>query len=152
MNYSYINERYNTMERVRLVFASIYLAVDLLYIFASKSTYEAATKSIQGHGFPKTTPSRVLGALIAYTGLVVGWYVFAAKLATELARTYHPIVAGMLAGGFYGFVVYGVFNGTMHVMLDNWDVAISLRDTAWGVSWGAILTTLYITTVKAQKK
>jgi uncharacterized membrane protein len=127
----------------RAVFALVYLLVDILYVTLSQPTYVRAVRAIQGEGFPSFTASRRVGAAIAYAALVTGWFVFAAPLATQWARRYPPALAGALAGALYGLVVYGVFNGTLHVMFGAWDVAIALRDMAWGITWGAALTAAY---------
>jgi uncharacterized membrane protein len=87
----------------------------------------------------------MLAALIAYTALVVGWMVFATNLTKQLVSNFrwNPLLAGFVAGLLYGFVVYGVFNGTLHVMFDNYGTTVSIRDLLWGMFWASTLTTIY---------
>lgn len=131
------------MEGLKLVFAGIYLIVDIVYVFMSKNVYENVATNIQGSGFPQFDISRIIAACIAYTALVIGWYIFVTKFATELSYKMPAFVAGALAGALYGFVVYGVFNGTLHVMFKNYDVSIASRDMLWGTTWAAVLTSIF---------
>ena len=129
------------MQGLRIIFAFIYLFVDISYVLASQKTYAAVTKRIQGFDFPK---GRLLGAVVAYAALTLGWFAFAAPTALQMvSKGTHPAVAGALAGMLYGFVVYGVFNGTLYVMLQEWNVAISMRDMLWGITWASLATCMY---------
>lgn len=131
------------MDKSKVIFACIYLIIDILYVFISKNVYENVATNIQGTGFPQFDVTRVIAALIAYTALVVGWYVFVTKFAIELSYKMHAFVAGALAGALYGFVLYGVFNGTLHAMFKNYDVSIATRDMLWGITWASVLTGIY---------
>lgn len=128
----------------RIYFSILYLVVDVLYVATSKKSYETVVKRIQNSGFPTFTPTRVGGALLSYGALVLGWYIFATNLAKQLAKSYVPWLAGLIAGATYGFVVYAVFNGTLHVMFREYDLSIFARDLLWGMTWGALVTACYM--------
>lgn len=125
---------------LRMLLAVAYLAVDLVYVLLSRSYYEQYAMLIQGSGFPS---SRIIGGFVAYTALVIGWVFFATTLADKFAQRMHPAAAGALAGALYGFVVYGVFNGTLYVMFKKYDVRIASRDLMWGVLSATTFTTIY---------
>jgi uncharacterized membrane protein len=127
---------------LRLLFAVLYLALDLVYVFLSKSYYENVAKSIQGKGFP---PSRWLGGVLAYVALVVGWWFFATTLAHQFVQEkgWSPFLAGAAAGALYGAVVYGVFNGTVYVMFEGYTHRVFLRDVSWGIFSASLITAIY---------
>lgn len=126
---------------IRILFAFAYLTIDLIYVVLSKAYYEKYAIAIQGSGFPF---SRLIGAVLAYTALVIGWWFFAIGLAQQFTTTMHPLVAGALAGAIYGFVVYGVFNGTMYVMFKKYDSNVLLRDLLWGMTSASVITGIYM--------
>lgn len=126
---------------IRLLFAFAYLTIDLIYVVLSKAYYEKYAIAIQGSGFPS---SRWVGAVLAYTALVIGWWFFAVGLAHQFASTMHHLVAGALAGAIYGFVVYGVFNGTMYVMFKKYESNVLLRDLLWGMTSASVITSIYM--------
>lgn len=127
---------------MRTLFAIAYLALDLVYISLSKSYYENVAKTIQGKGFPS---SRLVGGIIAYVALVVGWWFFATALAHRFMQEYgwSPVLAGAAAGALYGGVVYGVFNGTVYVMFEGYSGAVFGRDLAWGILSASFITACY---------
>jgi uncharacterized membrane protein len=134
---------------LKLVFAISYLVLDLIYVGLSKAYYEAVAIGIQGKPF---TQSRWMGGVLAYTALVIGWWFFATKLAETLSQRVSPIIAGALAGALYGFVVYGVFNGTMYVMFDGYDISVVLRDLIWGTISALTITALYSVVANSKNK
>lgn len=130
-----------------IAFAAVYLIVDILYVIASRSFYEKQVVSISGKGFPS---ARLYSAFIAYASLVAGWLIFVTSLTRTLIKTnrWHPWVAGAAAGFVYGFIVYGVFNGTMHSMFSDWTLIPFTRDLLWGSCWCTFITGLYGLSVK----
>lgn len=136
----------------RGIFAAIYLLVDIAYVATSKGAYEDVVRRIQGNGFPRLTASRILGAIASYAALVAGWYLYAAPMALALAARYPAWIAGMMAGAMYGFVVYAVFNGTLHAMFESYDARIALRDLLWGTGWATVLTALFAIAVTKRNK
>lgn len=134
---------------LRLIFAVVYITVDLVYVVLSRSFYEGYAIKIQGRGFPA---SRALGGVLAYVALVIGWWFFATRMAEQLTQRMHPLLAGALAGALYGFVVYGVFNGTMYVMFKGYDERVLIRDLLWGVLSAGTITALYVAIAKKYSK
>lgn len=133
---------------IRFLFAAIYLTVDLIYVVLSKTYYERYAARIQGKGFPS---GRLMGGVLSYAALVIGWWFFATRLADELAKRFHHAVAGAMAGALYGFVVYAVFNGTMYVMFENYDHRVLARDLMWGVISATTITSMYMIARKAYR-
>lgn len=132
------------MDRQRVVFMLIYLFVDIGYVMFSQPFYRNVVTKIQGKGFPEFTLSRILGAIFSYACLAVGWLLIVPTLADTWSKKYPRVAAGALAGFTYGLVVYGVFNGTLHVMFDKYDGVVFLRDLLWGTSWATVLSALYM--------
>jgi uncharacterized membrane protein len=131
------------MDKYRLIFVATYLVIDLIYVTISRNTYNSVVKNIQGAYMPPITGTRIGAVFAAYTCMALGWYFLAANQADAWAKRMPAYQAGALAGLIYGLAVIGTFDFTLHVMLDNYDVNIVMRDLAWGVSWAVISTTLY---------
>jgi uncharacterized membrane protein len=129
--------------KTAVVFMCVYLAIDLVYVALSRGYYEAVTRRIQGRGFASLTGSRLFGAILAYACLAAGWLLFVPLLISQLQKSFRPVIAGALAGLAYGLVVYGVFNGTLHVMFNAYDMGVFARDLLWGSSWACILSAAY---------
>lgn len=132
----------------RIVYVCLYLLVDLVYLSLSLPYYRKAGYRIQG-GVPSTRDEKPMryvlaSALFAYAVLGLGWYLFAAPTALAWARSgMRPWVAGALAGGMYGLVIYAVYNWTLYAWLARYEASVALRDTLWGTFWGAAVTALY---------
>lgn len=127
------------MDITSLVFACIYIAVDVLYVATSKKVYERAVGT-----FPDFKGSRMAVAPLAWLAMALGWLVLVATpVKIGITRKENPWSVGLYYGVVYGFVVYGVFNFTNHVMYESWKVGIMMRDLVWGISWVSILTVAY---------
>lgn len=137
--------KYVSLMNLRAVFVATYLLVDLVYITVSRPVYESVVEDIQGKGFPSMSSSRLFGAFIAYAALAMGWAFFVAPLI-EASST--PFSTALTFAPLYGFVVYGVFNGTLHVMFEKYNTFIAMRDLIWGISWVTLLSMAYAYTKK----
>jgi uncharacterized membrane protein len=132
----------------KLLFACIYIIVDLTYVYISRGVYNDAVKLIQGNaGFPTGT-TRLIAACSAWICMAIGWYFLTTRLVAEWSLMMHPVLAGFLAGLVNGFVVIGTFNLTLHAMFEKWQGAIMIRDMIWGIGWVTIVTMLYSLTIK----
>ena len=131
------------MVNLNVVFASLYIIVDIIYVTLSKGVYETVAARIQGNGFPPLTISRAFGAVFAYVMMFVAWYLLVAPAALAWSKRMHPALAGAAAGMVFGALLYGVFNGSLHAMFKNYDVPIVLRDFLWGTTWATVLTASY---------
>lgn len=132
------------MINYRLVFVSIYIIVDLIYVFSSKQVYDNATKRIQG----SPMANRGLSVLFAYTCMGLGWYFLTSQIALKWSLTMNPILAGFLAGLIHGLLCIGTFNFTLNAMFTNWKDGIMIRDLSWGIGWSILVTILFIITKK----
>jgi|APGre2960657423_1045063.scaffolds.fasta_scaffold94928_2 uncharacterized membrane protein len=130
---------------VLAAFVSVYIAVDIAYVVASRGTYESVARAISGSGFPAMTGTRAAGAIAAYAAMAFSWLAFV-PLAT---RAWAPAFGGRLAlsgaaaGAALACAIYVVFNGTLHATFAGWTARVALRDTLWGVSWLAALSAAY---------
>lgn len=86
----------------------------------SKDHYSNVIQTIQG----EPLKPRLLPAFLTYLIMALGLYVFVISTGTGLPK--------WQLGALFGFIVYGVFNGTTHAMFKNWDVATAVRDCLWG--------------------
>jgi len=127
----------------RLLFAFIYIIVDLIYVYTSKSVYDKVATNIQGSPMP-TGPTRIIAAVAAWTCMALGWYYLTTSYVnTLIASGISPIKAGAFAGFINGLAVIGTFNLTAHAMFANYNGAIMLRDMIWGIGWVTLLTIIY---------
>jgi uncharacterized membrane protein len=123
----------------RIIASLVYLIVDIAYVLSSKSYYSNVVQKIQGKAM-YVPNERLWAAAMSYFALVIGWLFLVAPNVENKSTT---LQQSALYGFVYGFAVYGVFNGTNHVMFRNYDIAVVLRDTVWGVSWLTAFTVLY---------
>ena len=128
----------------RLLFAAIYIAVDLLYVYSSKEFYDAAVSRITGVQKAATSKSNskplvIPVAILTYAIMAAGWYFLVAPVAEKANNT----KATILHAALVGLLMYGVFNGTLYVMFDNWSSGVALRDLTWGVFWITSLSLIY---------
>lgn len=128
---------------LRFIFVVIYLTVDILYVLASKSAYEGRVKQIQGSGYANK-PNVMVYAGFAYACMALAWWVLVAE-RIHVGTTY---LEALKYSAVLALAMYGVFNGTLYVMFEKWDMAIALRDTLWGVTWLTVLTTAYVWAVR----
>jgi uncharacterized membrane protein len=126
------------------VFVSIYIAVDILYITLSRPVYNEAVKAISGSDIPSGKKGVIYAVLIAYVSMILGWlFLVVPTIKYMISTGVAKWQAGLVAGFVYAFVVYGVFNGSLYVMFNNWDVKIFTQDMVWGLSWTTLITVLF---------
>jgi uncharacterized membrane protein len=126
------------------VFVSIYIAVDILYITLSRPAYNRAVKAISGSSIPSGKKGALLAVLLAYVSMILGWlFLVVPTIKYMISTGVAKWQAGLVAGFVYALVVYGVFNGTLYAMFNNWDVKIFTRDMVWGLSWTTLITVLF---------
>ena len=125
----------------KLLFVTIYLIVDLIYVISSKDVYNNVVINIQGRSMPNPKGTRLFAGLAAYICMALGWYFLVADKIERSGAS--KVQSAIFYGVIFGLSVYGTFNFTLHVMLDNYDIPIVLRDLIWGTSWVTILSTMY---------
>lgn len=133
---------------ITVLFAFIYLAVDIAYVVFSNKFYDGIVKQVQGKNITPFTGSRTAAAIASYILLVGGWLFFVAP-AVKKGRL--SVWSAALTGFMYGLVVYGIFNTTLHVMFDGYGLTAVARDWIWGTSWATVVTVLYALAVNPQK-
>ena len=90
----------------------------------SRSYYGSYVKKIQGSDM-KYSNANLISAILSYSILGLGWFIFIAN-KIKTTTTYLELLPFTI---LYGLVIYGVFNTTLFVMFDKWDIFISIRDT-----------------------
>lgn len=135
------------MENIAYLFVAIYLAVDVLYITIAKPVYNKVVKKIQGKEMSLKKNSYLV-AVLSYIILGLGWLFFVANTISATTTFVELLQRAVM----YGLVVYGVFNTTLYVMLENWDAIISIRDTVWGVGWITTISCAYLIFLRWNKK
>lgn len=128
---------------LRVAFAAVYIVVDLAYVLASKKAYDRAIGRIGAPAGHK--PGIVWAAGGAYLAMGLAWLFLVAPAADRWARNTRlsPVAAGAAAGFLWSLALYGVFNGSLYAMFRDWKGRIVIRDMAWGLTWGTILTAAY---------
>lgn len=122
------------MNFMRVLFTFLYIINDIIYFVLSKGVYDVATKKIQG----APMISRLSGGALAWIALGLGWFYFVAPLAEKAS-----IEKAAFAGFAYGFAVYGVINGSMNALFEEWRGSIMIRDMLWGITSCTALTAGY---------
>ena len=118
--------------------------VDILYVTLAHSAYDRAVKAISGSSIPSGKKGALLAALLAYVSMILGWlFLVVPTIKYMISTGVAKWQAGLVAGFVYALVVYGVFNGTLYAMFNNWDVKIFTQDMVWGLSWTTLITVLF---------
>lgn len=121
---------------IPLVFAIVYIAVDILYVLLSRDVYMDVVKTIQKGEHTSFDNTRIIAALGAYTLMAVGWLILVAPAVTvSMHKGSSPLWSGFVPGFTFGIVLYGVFNFTNYVMFQNYTYRIVIQDMLWGSLW-----------------
>jgi uncharacterized membrane protein len=111
--------------KLLFIISLIMLIVDGIWLTLMKDFYGATVKSIQNSGISFKMP----GAVVAYALIAIGIYYFVLKDEVDKKNNCKTILE---KGFMFGLVSYGIFNGTNHAILNNWDCQTSTVDTLWG--------------------
>lgn len=111
------------MEIIKLVLSFVlFIIMDIMWFsYSFDKIYNPSVISIQGN----TINLRPFSALFAWFLLALGINYFV--LQNNLGK--QEIV---LRGALFGFIVYGVYNGTLHAIFSNYNMSVALSDLAWG--------------------
>lgn len=132
------------MMDVKFIFVLIYIIIDIAYITLSADFYSNVVKNIQGKPII-LTPSSYVSLVLAYIILAFGWmFIVANRINYKTSYTSALFIAFM-----YAITVYGVFNTTLYVLFEKWDIFTALRDTSWGVTCITSLTLAYTLVIKS---
>ena len=131
---------------IKYLFVIIYIIVDIVYITLSASFYSKTVENIQGK--PITLkPSSYVSLILAYVILGFGWMVIVANRLNEKSTYLEALFIAFM----YAITVYGVFNTTLYVLFDKWDIITTLRETTWGVICITTISVIYLTVIKYKK-
>lgn len=102
-----------------------YLALDLVWItIVAKRLYK------DGLGFlTREKPNLIVGAII-YPLIVGGLVYFVIMPALLNDSTTYTV----MAGAFFGAVVYGAYDLTNYSTVKNWPISITIIDILWGMT------------------
>jgi uncharacterized membrane protein len=132
---------------IKYLFVLIYVIVDIVYITLSASFYSKTVENIQGK--PITLkPSSYVSLVLAYVILGFGWMFIVANRLNEKSTYLEALFIAFI----YAITVYGVFNTTLYVLFDKWDIITALRDTTWGVVCITTISLIYLIVIKYKKK
>ena len=116
-----------SMWKTILLISIIMLALDAVYLTATRSIFGAVVAKIQRVAIQM----RIEGAIVVYALLVFGLYKF-------IISERRPVKDAAILG----LVIYGVFDFTNYAIFKNYDLATALMDTAWGTTLLALTTYL----------
>jgi len=112
-----------------ILFDSIWFSVSLSLIYLPKFT------EIQGSR-PEFF-SKIAGGLFA-------WFLLALGINLFVLPKSNSTISAVINGFLFGFIVYGVYNGTSYTTLNKYDMSIFLPDIIWGtLVSGAIAGIIY---------
>ena len=115
------------------VFA-LYLVLDIIWfsVFSFKSIYEPQFCAVNGKKMALRKTSSLLSYLILSLGLSLVNFFF------------YPVSLGesFLLGIVYGFVVYGVYNGTTYSTIEKYKMKTVFVDLLWGMLASGIISVL----------
>ena len=111
----------------------IFMAIDMCWIrIIMGSFYRDQMASF--FRFNMQSPHLFLGILV-WALLSFGLLAFVLPVSTT-------IYAAMLNGLFFGLVVYGVYDLTNYVVINNWSLVLLVVDLAWGCLINSFMATL----------
>jgi uncharacterized membrane protein len=126
------------MEYIKYIFVVLYVIIDIIYITVSAPFYSKTVQNIQGTPITMR-PSSYIALVLAYIILGLGWMFIVANSINK-KTSYSKVIFIALV---FALSVYGVFNTTLYVLFDNWDIITALRDTLWGCVCITTLSVVY---------
>lgn len=123
---------------LKYIFLVIYVIIDIIYITLSAPFYSKTVQNIQGSPIV-LKPSSYVALFLAYLILGFGWLFIVANSINEKTKLKSVVFIALV----YALAVYGVFNTTLYVLFDNWDIITALRDTLWGVVCITTISVVY---------
>jgi len=118
-----------------LITTLFFIILDSIWFasYSYKAIYAPLFASIQGNPPPKSIILKIGGGLFAWLLLAFGIRYFVLQNNEDKINTF-------LRGALFGFVVYGIYNGTNYATLDNYDARSAIYDTAWGTLASAMVS------------
>ena len=126
------------MIELKYIFVVLYVIIDIIYITLSAPFYNKTVTKIQGTAI-KMKASSFVALVIAYIILGFGWMFIVADRITAKTKIKDVFFIAII----FALSVYGVFNATLYVLFDNWDIQTVIRDTLWGITCITTISVLY---------
>lgn len=102
-----------------------FILLDIIWFqFSFDTIYNPSVIAIQGHPIKL----RILSGLFAWTLLAIGVNYFVINHNNNNNDKLRVLVKGAL----FGFIVYGVYNGTLRAIFSNYDMKTFMADLTWG--------------------
>lgn len=128
-----------------IIVLSLFLIIDIPVItWLNAPMYKTQFKRINKSDINFGTHTWI-SAAIAYLLLAFGLYLFIVK--SEITNSNPNYLTIFLKGSVLGLIIYGVYNGTNKVTINEWGTFESLIDTIWGTLLNGILaiSAVYLT-------
>lgn len=112
-----------------------FMVMDCLWLgLIMKSTYKTELDSLlrPANSF---TIAHIITTFFVWLSIVTGIWIFVMPFAIQ--KSY---IQTYFYGGLFGFVLYGVYEGTNFVVLNKWPLKIVTLDIAWGIFACGILS------------
>lgn len=108
-----------------IIFLPIFLGIDLIWLGKiSKSFYD---KQFQAFERTLNWPAAILVYILIPLGI----------LLFVLPKTSGNPLLGLMWGGIYGLILYGVYDLTNLAILADWPLKLTIVDILWGISLNA---------------
>ena len=113
----------------------MYIKLDLIWfaVYSQKNVYGPQLSLINSNSkFRLRIPVAILTWILLAAGLTTLLFSLKEKNRWKI----------FLIGFLYGFVVYGVYNGTNYATIEKYKVRTAIIDTLWGSIAGGIIATI----------
>tara|TARA_X000000950_G_scaffold286729_1_gene396577 strand:+ start:1360 stop:1758 length:399 start_codon:yes stop_codon:yes gene_type:complete len=113
----------------------LYIKLDLIWfaVYSQKNVYGPQLSLINSNSkFRLRIPVAILTWILLAAGLTTLLFSLKEKNRWKI----------FLIGFLYGFVVYGVYNGTNYATIEKYKVRTAIIDTLWGSIAGGIIATI----------
>ena len=126
-----------------IIILILFLIIDIPMI--TKINYDMYNKQFLRINNEKTVKKNdmYIGAIVAYLCLVLGIYYFVIK--DNVNKSFTEI--GKI-GALFGFVVYGIYNGTNKATIAEFGLTEAIKDTIWGTILCALISMLTVYFIK----
>ena len=124
-----------------LIILVLFLIIDIPMI--TKFNYEMYKKQFLRINNDKTVKDIYIGGIVAYACLVFGIYYFVIK--NNMNNSLTTIAK---SGALFGFIVYGIYNGTNKATIAEFGMEEAIIDTLWGTTLCALISVITIYFIK----
>lgn len=128
-------------QEIKLLIIILILFVIIDVPMITKINNEMYNKQFLRINGDKIVKNVYISAIFAYICLVLGIYYFVIK--DNLNKSYTDIA---IRGAMFGFIAYGIYNGTNKATIAEFGVEEAIKDTIWGTILCGLISvlTLYL--------